>query len=315
MEETVERVGDSRPVGGRLTDNQAVLSRLAMSFVAMSWGMAYVAVKFLLLHGWTQTQVALIRIVIPGLTLAPLAYVSIRRRWGQPQIRLLPRMALLGLFGFGLSHFATVWGQQGTTAAVTGLLSVASPLTALILAAALKIDRFSYRKVAGAALSIVGVAVVVLYGRGPSELSFKNLSGPLLIILGFALVGVYNNAIRALHRDFAPLEVSALTAVWPALVGLWPAYRILGSAPWGALPTGGVLAVLWLSLAAGALAYFCASYAVSKIGPSSAASFLYLNPVVSILGGWLFLGETITLWLLIGAAFILTGLFLANRKA
>ncbi|HEX7973692.1 MAG TPA: DMT family transporter, partial [Anaerolineales bacterium] len=194
MEESIERAEDSRPAAGPLARNQAVLSRLAMSFVAMSWGMAYVAVKFLLLHGWTQTQVALIRIVIPGLTLAPLAIASIRRRWGQPQLRLLPRMVVLGLFGFGVSHFATVWGQQGTTAAVTGLLSVASPLTALILAALLKIDRFSSWKVAGAGLSIFGVAIVVLYGRGPSELSIHQISAPLLIILGFALVGVYNNA-------------------------------------------------------------------------------------------------------------------------
>ncbi|HEX7975271.1 MAG TPA: DMT family transporter [Anaerolineales bacterium] len=140
------------------------------------------------------------------------------------------------------------------------------------------------------------------------------ISAPLLIILGFALVGVYNNAIRALHREFAPLEVSALTAVWPALFGLWPAAQVLYSAPWGSLATGGVLAILWLSLAAGALAYFCASYAVSKIGPSSAASFLYLNPMISIVGGWLFLGETITLWLIIGAALIIAGLFLANRR-
>ena len=304
----------ARGIKGRIQNNQAILSRAAMGVVAISWGMAYVSVKYLLLHGWDQTQVAFIRIVIPGLTLAPVAIHSIRARWGQPQLGLMPRMILLGLFGFGVSHYVVVWGQQGTTAAVTGLLSVASPLTALILAVLLKIDRISWRKVAGAMLSIAGVIIVVLFGRGPSELSVQQVSGPLLIILGFALVGVYNNAIRPLHKEFAPLEVSALTAVWPALFGLWPAISAFRSAPWGSLKPGAVMAVLWLGLVAGALAYFCASYAVSKIGPSLAASFLYLNPVISIAGGRLFLGESITFWLILGAGLILAGLILANRN-
>jgi drug/metabolite transporter (DMT)-like permease len=314
LERTLQSIRSAPQASGRFHNKSAVLSRLAMGFVALSWGMAYVSVKFLLLHGWDQTQVALIRIVIPGLILAPVAAISIQSRRGQRQLRLLPRMILLGLFGFGVSHYAVVWGQQGTTAAVTGLLSVASPLTALILAALLKIDRFSWQKIAGAGLSISGVIIVVLFGRGPSELSVHGFSGPLLILLGFALVGIYNNAIRPLQREFSPLEVSALTAVWPALFGLWPAVLAFPSLPQAPIEPGAVLAILWLGLAAGALAYFCSSYAVSRIGPSTAASFLYLNPVISIAGGRLFLGETITLWLIIGACLILAGLFLANRR-
>lgn len=285
-----------------------------MSFVALSWGMAYVAVKYLLTHGWDPTQVAFLRIIVPGLTLAPVAFHSIRKRWGKLQLKQLAWMVMLGLWGFGVSHYITVLGQQGTTAAVTGLLSVASPLTALILAALLKIDRFSWRKVIGAGVSITGVVIVVLLGRGPAELSVRQMTAPLLIILGFALVGVYNNGIRPLHREFSPLEVSALTAVWPALFALWPALHAFRNVSQIPFEAGSVLAVLWLGLAAGALAYFCASYAVSKIGPTSAASFLYLNPVISITGGRLFLGEAITLWLLCGAGLILAGLFLANRQ-
>ena len=44
-----------------------------MAYVAGAWGMAYVAVKYLLTHGWSGEQVAYIRIIIPGLLLAPLA--------------------------------------------------------------------------------------------------------------------------------------------------------------------------------------------------------------------------------------------------
>jgi drug/metabolite transporter (DMT)-like permease len=307
---TINPAASLDPDGGR----QALLSRLAMAFVATAWGMAYVAVKYLLTHGWSQTQVAYIRIVLPGLVLIPVAVMTLRAHWGKPELKLLPQMAMLGFWGFGVSHFTVVWGQQYTTAAVAGLLSVASPLTALILAAILKIDRFSWSKAAGALLSTCGVVIVVLLGRGPAEVSARNLVGPLLIILGFALVGVYNNAIRPLQKSFTPLEVSAITAVSPALLALWPASRVFGATEWALLEPGSLAAILWLGLIAGGLAIFSVGYAVNKIGPTSAASFLYLNPVVSILGGYLLLGEQITLWLLFGASLILGGLSLANKR-
>ena len=261
---------------GPFQDIPALLSQFAMAYVAIAWGLAYVAVKYLLLHGWNQVQVAYIRIVLPGLVLLPMAMLAIRAHKGRPELRLLPRMAILGFLGFGVSHFAVVWGQQDTTAAVAGLLSVSSPLTALILAALFKIDRFSWYKAIGALLSTCGVVIVVLLGRGPAELSFRNLAGPLLIVLGFALVGVYNNAIRPLQQEFTPLEVSALTAVWPALLALWPSFQVFGQTEWAMLEPASLTAILWLGLAAGGLAIFCVGYAVNKIGPTTAASFLYL---------------------------------------
>ncbi len=72
--------------------------------------------------------------------------------------------------------------------------------------------------------------------------------------------------------------------------------------------------MVWLGVMAGGLAVFCLGYAVSRLGPATASSFLYLNPVFSMISGAWLLGEVLTVWLLIGAALILGGLFLANRQ-
>lgn len=300
-----------------------LLGRLAMLFVVFSWGFAFVAVKYLLNSGWSQVQVAFVRIVLPGLCLAPYAYQTLRRRWSQPQMKRLPAMILLGFFPFFFSHFLTVWGQQYTTAAVAGLLAVVSPLLALALSALLGLERFTPLKGAGALVSVCGVVIVVLFGRGQAELSASSLLGPLLIILGVGMVGAYNTLIRRFQDDFSPLEVSALTAVWPALVGLIPALLAWRTAPWAAGGGGAspslnwlaLLAVVWLGVMAGGLAVYCLGFAVHRLGPATASSFLYLNPVFSMLSGALLLGEVLTAWLLLGAALILGGLYLANRRA
>lgn len=99
------------------------------------------------------------------------------------------------------------------------------------------------------------------------------------------------------------------------MLALLPASTAFAPTTWTSLEPGSLAAILWLSLVAGGLAIFSMGYAVNKIGPATAASFLYLNPVISILGGFLLLGEQITLWLLIGASLILGGLSLANKRS
>ncbi len=230
---------------------EALLGRLAMLFVVFSWGFGFVAVKYLLNCGWSQVQVAYVRIVLPGLMLAPYALQTMLRRRGQPQMQRLPAMIVLGFFPFFFSHFLTVWGQQTTTAAVAGLLAVVSPLLALGLSALLKLERFTPLKGAGALVSVSGVVIVVLFGRGQAELSVSSLLGPLLIILGVGMVGMYNTLIRRFHNDFSSLEVSALTAVWPALVGLVPALLAWRTAPWGAVSGVGVTGAVQGMSAAG----------------------------------------------------------------
>lgn len=319
-----------------------LLGRMAMAVVIFTWGFAFASVKFLLNSGWSQVQVAFVRVVIPGLTLAPYALIALHRRWGQPQMKRLPALIVLGFFPFFFSHFFTVWGQKYTSTAVTGLLAVVSPLLALGLSALLKLERFTPLKGVGAFVSVCGVVIVVLYGRGQAELSANSLLGPLLIILGVGMVGAYNTLIRTFHNDFSSLEVSALTAIWPALVGLIPALLVWRTTPWvnsasaseagaslgtsaaarvaaaGAFPAVNpleLLAVVWLGVFAGGLAVLCLGYAVSRLGPATASSFLYLTPVLSMLSGAWLLKEVLTGWLLLGAALILGGMYLANRRA
>ena len=51
-----------------------------------------------------------------------------------------------------------------------------------------------------------------------------------------------------------------------------------------------------------------------KLGAVICTNWVYLNPLVTIVFAWLVLSEEITLFFLLGASFILLGLFLSSRK-
>ena len=78
--------------------------------------------------------------------------------------------------------------------------------------------------------------------------------------------------------------------------------------------TASTLAVLaYVSLFASVLAYLAWNPGVNAVGPNRAGLFLHLLPVFATLFAWLFLGERIEAYHLVGVPFIVLGIVLTTR--
>lgn len=74
------------------------------------------------------------------------------------------------------------------------------------------------------------------------------------------------------------------------------------------------LATIYLGIFPGALGYVSWAYVLSRLPASTAASFLYLVPVVAIGIAWIWLGELPTFLVVVGGAFVLAGVILVNTR-
>ena len=90
---------------------------------------------------------------------------------------------------------------------------------------------------------------------------------------------------------------AAIALVVPALVW-WP-QAMPSSTAW--------LAAGLLALACTGIAYVLYFRLIASIGPANAIAVTFLIPVFAVVWGWLFLGEGITLQMVIGCAVILVG--------
>jgi drug/metabolite transporter (DMT)-like permease len=74
----------------------------------------------------------------------------------------------------------------------------------------------------------------------------------------------------------------------------------------------GWLAAFTMSVLAIFVAYILWYRGLRRLEPSQVAVYMYLTPFFGVVAAWLLLGETITGWLVLGGATILTGVVITN---
>ena len=100
------------------------------------------------------------------------------------------------------------------------------------------------------------------------------------------------------------------------LLTIIPYYIIVpGMPPLDVLARPAILVNLFfLGIVASMLCFLIWAWAIKKIGAVAATNYVYVSPVVSVIFAWLILSESITPFFLTGAALILVGMYLADRK-
>ncbi len=223
-----------------------------------------------------------------------------------------PRMLAVGFVGMGLNTVFWQLGLAKSTATNAALISSASPVWALVLAVAFGYERLVRRRVAGMALALLGVVLVIQVDG--LKLGGETLLGDLLLVGCSFTWACYNVLAVPLLRVYSPMKVTA----WAMLIG---SACLLLFIPLGvrSLDVAGVSAGAWLGLiyaiAVGAsVAHSLWTKAVRTLGPSAALVHSYLMPVVAVAVAALLLGEQLTLAQAVGAVFVLAGVTLANSR-
>jgi drug/metabolite transporter (DMT)-like permease len=71
--------------------------------------------------------------------------------------------------------------------------------------------------------------------------------------------------------------------------------------------------LLFLGCIASMACFLAWNWVLKKLGALICTNYVYFNPVVTVIFAWAILSEQITLYFVLGTAFILTGMYLAEK--
>jgi drug/metabolite transporter (DMT)-like permease len=245
-------------------------------------------------------------------------FAFILRSYGRlPALKKKHIMAvfLLGMTGVFVNNGLFFTGLQTVSASRASLIGAGTPALIAIFATIIFREPVTFAKLSGIGLSVLGAMVVISHGDPLSILRGDVGRGELCLLgsgvgwMAYTLLG------RWAMRELSPLVAVAYAsmigtaALLPpaAMEGVARSLWHYGATAWAAIAYmgffGTVLAFVWYN------------EGIRALGPSRAAVFANLVPIVAVVMAVGILGETADLSLVVGAALVTTGIYLTNRSA
>ena len=247
------------------------------------------------------------------LIILPFAWKHLVRDWAAIRARL-GTMIVLSITGIGAFNTLQYWALEHTQALNTLLLQSAGPLFVAVWSLILLGVRLTLAQAAGVALSLAGVLVILLHGDLTALSNIEFNKGDIIFTVALAIFGLYS--VLSLKRpDIHGLSFVGFTfgcgaaCLIPLLI--WELF----SRPVMQLDTTNLLTLFYVAVFPSTLAYLCFNRGVQLIGANRAAPFFHVVPVFGSVMSIVFLGERPQAFHFIGFALVLTGVFVASRKA
>lgn len=293
-----------------LTRREQLLAQAVLIGAMAVWGVNLSAVK--VLAGTLDVlAVATSRMVVAVVTLT-MALVLMRQTRLQLRAKSLAALVFCGALMVYGNQILFASAIAKTSATNCAMLNALSPLVSTLLASSLLRERLGAARLAGIAVGLAGVAMVILTRQGASASGAG--TGDLLMLASVVCFATGGAIIQRLSAGLSPIQISWFIHVVGTLMLV---IHTAVSSPASLKPVVTASAntwglILFSGICATALAAIAWNTAIAKIGVARTAMAFYWVPIFGLAFAVLALGERLTLWHPIGLAFVIAGSMLAR---
>ena len=282
----------------------------ALCVMMVCWGLSFVATKIALESFPTFTLIFL------RFGLGSCLFLVIMARYGFPRFSRKGHVKVFftSLFEPGLYFVFETIGLQHTTAPKASLIIAMVPIAVTIFAFIFLKERTRLAGIIGILISVIGITILIT-GAADFRWTMKgNLLGDLFIFGAVISAALYTIAARDVGQTYSAFEITGMQTLYGTLF-YFPAFLWeLPDIQWCTIHFNSVGALVFQVLFATVGAFLAYNYALTKVPASRAAVFINGIPVVTAIGAWILLGETLTPIQAAGGVLVLFGVFLANVR-
>ena len=282
-----------------------------VAFITVAiWGTTFVSTKVLMLNELSPAHIFTLRFCIAYVLMLCFNHKRLFAQSWQDEVK----MALLGITGGSLYFMCENEAMNYTTTTNTSLIVCSCPLFATLLVRLVyrQTSRINALQLAGSILAFAGMVIVVLNGRFVLHLS---PIGDALAFMACISWAVYSLLMKSVAIKYSAAFITRKVFFY-GVVTILPYYLFESD-----MPSLNVLArpqvignLLFLGCLASMVCFLTWNWCIARLGAVKATNWVYFNPITTMLFASWVLGETITPYFLMGAACILAGMYVTERK-
>ena len=287
-----------------------ILYHLVAFITVAIWGTTFVSTKVLMLNELSPAHIFTLRFCIAYVLMLCFNHKRLFAQSWQDEVK----MALLGITGGSLYFMCENEAMNYTTTTNTSLIVCSCPLFATLLVRLVyrQTSRINALQLAGSLLAFAGMVIVVLNGRFVLHLS---PIGDALAFMACISWAVYSLLMKSVAIKYSAAFITRKVFFY-GVVTILPYYLFESE-----MPSLNVLArpqvignLLFLGCLASMVCFLTWNWCIARLGAVKATNWVYFNPITTMLFASWVLGETITPYFLMGAACILVGMYVTERK-
>ncbi|MBC7534163.1 MAG: DMT family transporter [Ferruginibacter sp.] len=224
----------------------------------------------------------------------------------------MARFFLCALSGIAINQLLFIKGLSLTYSIHASLLMLTTPILITFIASWFLKERLNSYKISGLILGITGAAILIA-ARDVTGNPTDVFWGDILVIINAVSYTIYFILVKPLMREYNPSTVIRmifsigffiiLPFCWKEFSEVpWHSYNLMNSFILGLVVFGGTFC-----------AYLLNVYGIKILGASTAGTYIYSQPFFAAAIAMIFLGEQLSIYKIIAALFIFTGVYLATK--
>lgn len=234
--------------------------------------------------------------------------------------RLLPQsrsdyivLAITGILMFAINYTLLFWGELYVSSGLAAVLQTTIPIFGMIFAHWMLPDEpLRWQRVAGALIAVGGV--VLICARLLSFNGWFAFLGGLGISLGAAGAAFSNVWLKAKRIQLAPSMLAAWQMIFGAIPLLVLGLVVDGNPARFHWSGAAIFSLLYLALIGSSLTFILLYWLMTRMTVTRLQAISLITPPGAIALGWAFGGERLSPWSLLGALFVLAGVWLIFRS-
>ncbi len=282
-------------------------SSLYLLLPVLFWGFSYIAIKVVL------TELEPVEMIsMRFLLAAPVLYVIIRAKKLSIWPVAMKGKLLFAAFIVFLHFWIMATGMLETSASNTAWILTTAPIFIAILGWIVLKEKFLLPQWVGILLAIIGVLCLTTNGNW-SSLSWLNSRGDLIVLTSCVTWAIYTVSTRDITTRVNPLVATFYLTAAAGVV--FVPYTLLNSGldRFLYLRADTLISLVFLGIFCLAIAFWLWSEGLARQSAAEVGAYLYVEPLITMVGAWVLLGEAITVWLVIGAVFISAGVYVTEK--
>lgn len=273
-------------------------------FLSVAWGLTWLAVR-LGLDDLPPVTFAGFRFFGATLVLWP-AMLAKKSRLPRDK-RVWSIIACTALLTIAVPYSLQFWGQQYVSSGLAAVMFATVPAFTIVFAhLSIPDDKFTAQKMGGVLLGIVGVALI--FSDQMRADSLLAVWGCLGFLLGAATHALAQVIIKAHAQSVDPLIVATGQITIGGFLLCILGISIEGNPLTIEWSLQAALSLAYLSVVGSALAFFLFYWLLQHAKVTTVTSMALIHPVVAVLAGWAFVGETLGWTVAVGSCCVLGGL-------